>query len=388
MKSPATIVVAYAAIGSGHRIAAEAIAAELSDREGLRVELLDVLAYGRPRVSGNLLTSAFTGSVAGVYDALWSSATMGALARTLSRPLLRLMFSGFERRLAELSPSAVVCTHALAALIAASMVRRDRVSPAVVSVSTDFGVHGFWPRRGVAAFCVADPRSAETLRDRGFEDGVAVVTGVPVRSQFTLEFDRDAARRHFGIPPERRVVLALAGSMMPGPYERFKEALAVSLPALATLPDTTVVIVCGNDEDLAEQLRTRAAGFGTTNVIVLGYVEQMAPLMATADLIIAKPGGAVCAESLAAGVPLVLVGPSAGQERANAEHLVEAGAALFSSDPRTLAEYARKVVSRPGRLKSMRESAVAVARPFAAATVAEKVLELVDRAQERSARGR
>lgn len=381
-------MVAYAAIGSGHRIAAESVADELRLRDDVRVELIDVLEYGVPRISGNLLTSAFTGSVAALYDAAWASAGFGGIARVIARPLLRRAYSRFERRLVELGASAIVCTHALAAVLSASSITRGRLEGSVVCVATDFGVHGFWPRRGVSLFCVADRTSAAGLLDRGYEDAVIAVTGIPVRSQFTLEYDRDAAKRHFGIPQDRRVVLALAGSMMPGPYERFKEALAVSLPALATLPDTSVVIVCGNDDELAEQLRTRAAGFGTTNVLVLGYVEQIAPLMAAADLAIAKPGGAVCAESLASGLPLVLVGPSAGQERANAEHLVEAGAALFSSDPRTLAEYARKVVSRPHRLGAMREAAAVLARPFAASDVAERVIACLDPGQERSARGR
>jgi len=163
---------------------------------------------------------------------------------------------------------------------------------------------------------------------------------------------------------------------MPGPYERFKEALAVSLPALASLPGTSVVVVCGHDELFAEEMRTRSAGFGTTNVRILGYVEHMAPLMACSDLALAKPGGSVCAECLASGVPLVLIGPAAGQENANARALTDSGAALFAADPRTIAEYARKAVAKPVRLHKMRESALSMARPFAAADIADRLLAL------------
>jgi processive 1,2-diacylglycerol beta-glucosyltransferase len=265
-------------------------------------------------------------------------------------------------------------------VLAERELHRGRGGFALVSVATDYGIHGFWPRREVDLFCVADEPSKEVALGRGFDSGTVAVTGIPVRRQFTLEYDRDAALRHFGLPAERRILLALAGSMMPGPYERFKESLAVSLPALASLPNTAVAVVCGNDEYFASELKARSAGFGTTNVHVFDFVEHMAPLMACADLALAKPGGAVCAECLATGLPLVLVGPAAGQENANARALVDAGAAVFAADPRTIAEYARKVVSKPARLSRMREAAVAYARPFAAGDIADRVLALASSA--------
>ena len=374
-----TIAVAYASVGSGHRIAAEAVAAELSGREipGLRVELIDALESASPRLSGNALSSTFTGPTAGIYDALWSSEWAGAAGRTLGGPLLGSLFAGFFRQLEELSPDLVVCTHALASMVATRIARRADEPFSIVNVTTDFGVHSFWPRNGIALFCVADTDSRDKLVAHGVQTTAIAVTGVPVRQQFALDYDCDAARKHFGLAPDRRIVLALAGSTMPGPYERFKEALAVSLPALASLPGTSVVVVCGNDDLFAEEMRTRSAGFGTTNVQVLGYVEHMAPLMACADLALAKPGGSVCAECLAAGVPLVLIGPAAGQENANARALTDAGAALFAADPRTIAEYARKAISKPARLKKMRESASALARPFAAADITDRLLVLI-----------
>ncbi len=378
MTSPATIVVAYASVGSGHRVVAEAVAAELSKHaDAPRVELRDVLDYARPRISGNRLTTTFTGPTAGIYNAAWGSPAVGSIARAFSGPLYAAMFSGFLDALAEIDPDVVVCSHATPAVIAARAVQRGKACFKVVEVACDFGVHGYWPRNGVDLFCVADEPSAEALRGRGFEEPSIAVTGTPVRSQFTLDYECDAARAHFDLPPGKRLVLALAGSKMPGPYERFKQALAVALPAIASLPDTEVAVVAGKDAAFADAIRSRAAGFGTTNVHVFGFVKHMAPLMACADLALAKPGGSTCSECLAAGLPVVLVGPAVGQEAANAYALSEAGAAVYTRDPRLIAESTRKVISKPARLKAMRTAAEGMARPFAASDVAERVLGLV-----------
>lgn len=375
-----TIAIAYASIGSGHRVAAEAVATELRSltADAASVELLDVMGYGSVRVSGERLTESFTGPSAGLYDLAWHSKALVPAVRAVSGPLLRRLYPGFSALLAEKQYAAIVCTHALGALLAGHAVRRGRIRSRVVGVTTDYGIHGMWPTHGLDLMCVSHEDAREHALDRGFDEQAVVVTGVPVRPQFMLEYDRAAARRHFDVPEGSRSVLALAGSSMPGPYVRFKEALAVSLPAIASLPGTSVSVVTGRDEALAADLRARIQGFGTTNVRIFGYVERMAPLIAAADLVLAKPGGLICAECVSVGTPLVLVGPAVGQERSNARALTAAGAAQYAADPRTIAEHARKVISSPSRLKVMREAAGSIARPFAARDIAERVLALAD----------
>jgi processive 1,2-diacylglycerol beta-glucosyltransferase len=378
MASSALIVVAHASVGSGHRIAAEAIARELratvDDRAS--VEVADALTMGSFKTKGDDLTSTFTGPTASLYDAIWSSSDVGRIARVLGTPALAWVFRGFAAYLRKSNPAAVVCTHALPALLAAWEVKRGRLDTQVICVATDFGVHGLWPREDIALFCAADAHSADELERRGHERTAVAITGIPVRSQFTAEYDVAAAREHFSLPADKRVILAVAGSTQAGPYARFKESLAVSLPALASLPGVTLAVVTGQDDAFADALRSRSAAFGTTNVHVLGYVDHMAPLMAAADLGVAKPGGLVCAECIAMGLPLVLVGPAMGQERANATALSGVGAALFAEDPRLLAEYVRKVASKPARLAKMRDAASALGRPFAAADITGRVLGL------------
>ena len=177
--------------------------------------------------------------------------------------------------------------------------------------------------------------------------------------------------------PDRRVVLALARATQPGPYARFKASLAVSLPAIASVPGTTVAVVTGRDDAFADELRSRVAGFGTTNVRVLGYVEQMAEVMSAADVVVCKPGGLVTAECTAVGLPMVLVGPAVGQERANAKALLAAGAAVYDDDPRRLAEVVRRAMGRTDKLNQMRAASGALSRPRAAHDVAERVARLV-----------
>ncbi len=365
MSDTALVIAAYASVGSGHRISAEAIVREIGVAAGDTVtcETADALEMCAP------FALALT-------DGPPASSPAGRGALKALRPLAAAACTRFTDHLLAARPAAVVCTHPLPATLAARLVAKGRLGTTVVSAATDYVCRGVTSVRGVALHCVADDVAASSLAARGVDPNRIAVTGIPVRPQFTVEYDVPAAREHFGLPAESRVVLAVVGSTNPAPYARFKESLAVLLPALASLPDTAVAIVTGQDHAFAAELRSRVKGFGTTNVHVFEQVEHMAPLIASADLVLARPGGVMCAECVDTGVPLVLVGPATGPERGNARRLVDAGAALFAEDPRTLAEQTRRAISNPRRLARMREAAHAVSRPFAAAEVARLTLKL------------
>ena len=55
------------------------------------------------------------------------------------------------------------------------------------------------------------------------------------------------------------------------------------------------------------------------SVKVLPYTNRVPELMRIADLVVTKPGGLTTTESLASGVPLILINPIPGQEEENAE---------------------------------------------------------------------
>lgn len=363
MSTPVSVIVTYASTGSGHRLAAEAIARELAEApdDAVAVQVIDALD-GSPAWPARLADGTLT------------SSPLGRSTLALLSPLLSAVARDFAARLVALQPAAIVSSHPLTTIIAADLVARGRIRARVIVAPTDFDLAGATLRRGVALHCVADDACAETLANRGAGD--IAVTGIPVRTQFTVEYDTAAARAHFDLPGDRRVILAIAGSATPEPYARLKEALAVSLPALASLPDTSVAVVAGHDSAFSAEITSRSKGFGTTNVRVFDYVEHMAPLIACADLVIAKPTGLVCAECVDSGVPLVLVDPSDAHEHANAHTLATAGVAVVAEDPSTLSDRARKVLSSPKKLDHMREATAVLSRPFAAADIARRTLEL------------
>jgi UDP-N-acetylglucosamine--N-acetylmuramyl-(pentapeptide) pyrophosphoryl-undecaprenol N-acetylglucosamine transferase len=111
------------------------------------------------------------------------------------------------------------------------------------------------------------------------------------------------------------------------------------------------------------------------------FIADMAAAYAGADLVVCRAGALTLAELCAAGVGSVLVPfPQAvdDHQTRNAEYLVERGAALLLPQGEALADRLRDALAAlaadPARRLAMAEAARALARPDAAARVADAVL--------------
>lgn len=99
--------------------------------------------------------------------------------------------------------------------------------------------------------------------------------------------------------------------------------------------------------------------------------------MGAADLLIGKAGGLTTSEALARELPMALVEPIPGQEARNADHLLEAGAAIRCNNLAAAAWKIAALLDRPEKLEGMRAAARAMARPKAARAIVEDALGLI-----------
>jgi UDP-N-acetylglucosamine--N-acetylmuramyl-(pentapeptide) pyrophosphoryl-undecaprenol N-acetylglucosamine transferase len=229
--------------------------------------------------------------------------------------------------------------------------------------------------RLASAIAVSFAATCRALPSRGG----CFVTGTPIRD--VAGVDRLAARERLGLPADGRLVVIFGGSQA---VRRLNEAVAAALPRL--VERAIVIHVTGPDglgaataaraslpEPVRERYRPEA---------FLG--EGLLDALAAADLVVGRAGSSTLAEVAAFGLPLVVVPyPYAGaHQRANAAELVEAGAAQVIADEAFDAEAlvgAMTILDDPSRHAAMSGAARGLARPGAAAAIAEILLALGER---------
>lgn len=377
------VLVVHASVGSGHKLAAQAIAQAFDSLkasndlpENVQVEVVDILDYGRIHFNGDHWAHLFTGVTRPWYDFVWRYLFTGRFLWGGGWSWSRIMFPKFTEFVRNKKPLAVICTHITAAnaTVGARMISGQDFP--LVCVPTDYETEGWWPHRAADLFCVGTESMAETLRPRKVEEERIAITGIPTRLDFSQEYNRAKTREEYGLPQDKMVVLVLAGSTMASPYVLFRNILDQVIPYMHTMPNVHLLFCAGNDEEYRNHLTRQIDDLRLQNVSVIGFTNQIAALMSSCDAVLCKPGGLVTTEALCTKTPLILLGRAYGQEFINVRMLTSRGAALHVTTGRELLEVLRQFQQQPSQVQSLLVNANMLRRPNAACDIVQHTMDL------------
>jgi processive 1,2-diacylglycerol beta-glucosyltransferase len=285
------------------------------------------------------------------------------LSRLNTRPLVRMI-----RRL---NPDVTVCTHFLPAEIISYLVSKHLIQTRLAIVVTDFDVHAMWLSRVFHRYFVAIDEAKVHLTMTGMPADRISVSGIPIDPAFAEPKDPRQLREKHGLGLDRPVVLVSAGALG-------VSAAADIVRVLGNMRSAAqVVVVCGWNRELQDQVAREARKIPRTDLSfhVMGYTSEMDEWMRMADLFIGKPGGLTTAETLACGLPILIVQPIPGQEERNSDHLLEKGVAVKCNQLTVMAHKVDALLEHPAKLLRMRRAARHLAHPNAAQTVVETLLD-------------
>ena len=363
------VLILTASYGSGHNAAARCLAAAF-ERAGARATVVDHFR--------ELVHPLFDRASRAVYyamlrraPALWGIAYgLGDWMRSdspLTFGMTRIGAGRLASLLERLAPDTVVSVHATPAAALSSLACAGVRVPPHTTVVTDFVAHSQWIAPGIDRFCVAAAEVKHEFVARGIPAERVVVTGIPVRADFSGPVDPLAARRTLDLASGGPVVLAMAGSQ--GAFGRLPE-VAETLGRLER--PVQGILVAGRDEGLRARLERLTAG---TAIRTLGYATGVRELMAAADLVVTKAGGMTLAEAMAAALPVLAYGSLPGQERRNERFAARSGIALVARSRRELAQALARALDEPGLLTRMRVRMRRLGRPDATERIVDLVLE-------------
>jgi processive 1,2-diacylglycerol beta-glucosyltransferase len=369
------VLILSASAGTGHVRAAEALEKVFRQQPGVgEVRNIDALRFTNKlfrdfysKLYITLVQRAPTvlGIVYNTTDEPWKTDRMRLM-------LDRLNTGPLERFIAKFKPDITVCTHFLPSEIISYLITKKKLNARLSIVVTDLDVHAMWLCRTFHRYFVALEESKVHLEVLGLPGKNITVSGIPIDPAFSVIEDRDALRAQAGFDTERPLFLISGGALGVSPAAGVLDGLSrLRHPAQA-------VVICGKNTALLAGLESQARAIEAARpgltLKVLGYTNEMHRWMQMADLFIGKPGGLTTAESLASGLPMVIVSPIPGQEDRNSDHLLEKGIALKCNEFTTLGYKIDGLLDQPEQLQSMRDHARALGRPNAAMTIVDSLL--------------
>jgi len=377
MNNKPRVLLLSASSGAGHVRAAQALEKAFATRGDCVVEHIDAIRYvsklfqriyDKAYISMVRRAPELMGVLYDRTDLPWNHPRRRlALDRLNTQPMIRM--------LKRLQPDLCVATHFLPAEIIAWLIAKEKLRARHAIVVTDYDVHALWLCRTVDRYYVAIEESAEYMARIGVSREKICITGIPIDPAFSRPSERHKTRTHFSLDPDALTLLVSAGGEGVGPLAQIvRDLLAMQRP-------WQIVAVAGKSEKTRHRLEelARTAGTlpgGAPRLCPVGFTTEMDRYMAAADLLIGKAGGLTTSEALARGLPMALIEPIPGQEERNADHLLEAGAAIRCNNLPAAAWKIATLLDNPKRLGHMQAAARKMARPGAAAAIAEDALTL------------
>ncbi|MBN3039001.1 MAG: glycosyltransferase [Candidatus Omnitrophica bacterium] len=372
------ILIVYAKAGAGHKRAAEAIFEAFRRKKQVSVAIIDCLDYCAP-VFRYLYPLVYIWMVR-FLPWLWAFFYYALDKRwvyRLIRPYRRFnnyMFSrGFVRFIKEEKPRVIISTQFFASEIIADLKRTGQTDSKLISVVTDFGAHTFWESEDVDIFVVGSDDTKEDMISRKIPEDKVMVLGIPIEPP-PQRFNIALAYQNLGLREDAFVILVAGGGFGVGPISK----VVLSLDGLdrKVRDKLQVLVVCSRNEKLKAQMEELVQSL-KVDTKIYGFVPDLYRMMEVSDVIISKSGGLTTSESLASGLPMIIISPIPGQETKNCDFLVKNGAAVRIDRPEEIKQVIEELTGSAEKLDRMHHQALILARPTAADYIAALTYRLL-----------
>lgn len=365
--------------GEGHNSTAKAMRNEFESC-GVECEILDTINYVSPAIAtfiaeGYLL---ITEKAKYAYQLGYELAEKrkNILKDYSPMEILNLIFTDELRAYFQGDHfDAVVFTHPFAGMMLSTMKKKYNLSIPTVGILTDFTFHPYWENCTRNDYVVIPDRMLlfQGLR-KGFTEEQLLPLGIPINPKFSVKVPKAEARQQLGLGfgEEKKMILVMGGSMG---YGNIAETVK-RIDTLEIERDFHIYVVCGNNKEAKDDV-CALEGTLKHGMTVAGFVDYVSLLMDAADCIVTKPGGLTTSESLAKGLPMVIVNPIPGQEQRNTEFLVNKGAAVWASKSCPIEECLYSLLASDERLSGMVQCVNALAKPNSSKDVCSFVIDLI-----------
>jgi UDP-N-acetylglucosamine:LPS N-acetylglucosamine transferase len=362
------ILILTASFGDGHNAAARNV------RDGIelitddtKVEVLDLFesTYG---TLNTLLKQTYQGLVryaptvwSGVFSVLDNPVLFRRQVDTMGK--LRDSLAAVLR---DTEPDVVVSCYPVYAHLIQDIFRNHAERPfRFITVVTDsISVCSAWYRAPSDLFVVANEPTANVLADAGIPKHRLRALGFPVSPVFAQERPAPLPAPRHGDP--RKVLYVINTG---------KTKTGKSLARLLKVPDLDLTITVGRDASLKAKLSERFREHGR-RVRVYGWTNQMPRLLMSHHLVIAKAGGAIVQEAIAARCPMIVNQVIPGQEEGNARLIKKLGVGAIAEGSKEVRDLVEDAFAHKSRQwQEWRDNLDKVSRPDATLRIAELVLE-------------
>lgn len=371
------ILIFYGSYGGGHLSAAKSIKEYIENNfENTQIEMIDCVEYVN-KAFNKITTKAyeeFAKKAPEIWGFMYKQSERGPIAK-ISSDSNKLMALKLNKILQEFNPDYVISTHPFSSQMCAYLKKKGKANFKLATILTDYAPHDQWllyPEY-VDYFFVAHSGMREQLLLKGIDSTKVFATGIPLSNRFLKQYDKNEILKEFNLDDSKKTVLFFAG----GEFGLGKNTTLEILKTFAEdFKDLQIVAIAGRNKSMKEHFEQIVKESSREDSIkVLDYTNMVPELMSISSVVVTKPGGLTTTESLASGLPIIVINPIPGQEEENAELLENSGVAVWLKKDSNVKEVLESIFNNPEKLNSMKEKTKLLAKPHSTQEICEIIFK-------------
>lgn len=371
------ILIFYASYGGGHLNAAKSIKEYIDNNyDNYNTELIDCMKYVNKPIE-KITTAAYremAKKMPWAWGKIYNDSQKGPLAHISSRSNMIFAIK-LLKLLREKQPDIIISTHPFGSQMCSYLKRKGKITAKIATIMTDFSPHDQWlvGHDYTDYFFVSNDKMKEYLISKDITKNKVFSTGIPISLRFLEEYNKKEILDELELEKNKKTILFFGG----GEFGLGKtRTIQIFEDLVKNFDNIQVIAIAGKNKKMKLRFENIVKNFNKEkSVKVLEYTNKVPELMSISDLVVSKPGGLTTSESLASGLPMVIINPIPGQEEENAEFLESKGTGIWIRKNDSAHEIFKNLLSSPEKLNNMKSNTKILAKKHSTEDICRIILE-------------
>lgn len=369
------ILIFYASYGGGHLSAARSIKQYLDenykDVDTLLIDCIKYINKGLDKIT-SLAYNEMAKKAPWAWGEIYNHSQKGTMSH-ISNGANKLMSFKLNKLFEEYNPDIVISTHPFGSQMTAYLKSKGKTNCVLASVMTDFASHDQWlvGHEFIDHFFVSHDGMKKDIITKGIPASKIHATGIPLSNRFLEHFNKKDIKLSFDLKLEKKTILFFGGGEFGLGKDKTLKILKAFIDNIGD--EYEIIAISGKNPKMQEKFEELVGD--NPNVQVYGYTNEVPELMSISDLVVTKPGGLTITESLASGLPIVIINPIPGQEVENAEFLEKKGVAVWIRKTENPEQTISELLSNPEQLRHMKIRSKLMAKKHSTADICKILID-------------
>ena len=353
------ILIFTASAGNGHNSAAHNLQKHFLRIDGnAQVKIVDAYKEYTSPIKNFIQTKGYLAlcdRCVWLYNYFFKKAEKGNFVHPEKLRVNRITKSlqkGMLKEINEFAPDLIFSTYIYCSIALSNLKRKNDIHVKTASVALDYGVSPFWEciAKNTDYMFIPNDSVKSQFIERGFNEKVLFVTGIPVSDVYEKLPPKDTARKMLGLSAYKFTVLV----MKSGFFTIKDKALIKALKN--TDENVQAVVINGTAEKSKKTIDKYILKHDLKHKIInYGFTDEIPTFFAACDAVVCKGGGLTLTEAVNAKIPMLIVDNLPVQEVYNKIFMVENECAV-STDKRTLTDDINGLLHDADKADSMRNN--------------------------------